>query len=95
VATIQGKRAFGLRVSLLAASQYVNRRTSLCDCFLIQTAAHGKQSLSLHRTLLAAVIITTFVSGCAIADFTTYSGQQQNSPMQPGSFVATQYAIPA
>jgi hypothetical protein len=48
-----------------------------------------------HRTFLAAAIIATLVSSCAIADFTTYSGQQQNWPTQPGSFVATQYAIPA
>jgi hypothetical protein len=47
------------------------------------------------RSAIAAAIITTLVSGCAIADFTTYSGQQQNWPTQPGSFVATQYAIPA
>jgi hypothetical protein len=29
------------------------------------------------------------------ADFTSYSGQQQNWPTQPGSFVATKYVIPA
>jgi hypothetical protein len=49
----------------------------------------------LIRFVIAAALITTFVSGCAIADFTTYSGQQQNWPTQPGAFVATQYAIPA
>jgi hypothetical protein len=54
-----------------------------------------KTKLIPHGTFLAAAIITTLVSGCAIADFTTYSGQQQNWPTQPGSFVATQYAIPA
>ena len=42
--------------------------------------------------LLAFVML---LSGCAIADFTPYFGQQQNWPTQPGSFVATQYAIPA
>jgi hypothetical protein len=35
------------------------------------------------------------LSGCAIADFTPYSGQQQNWPTQPGSFVNTSYAVPA
>jgi hypothetical protein len=53
-----------------------------------------KTKFILHSTLIAAAIITTLFSGCAIADFTTYSGQQQNWPTQPGSFVATQYAIP-
>ena len=39
--------------------------------------------------------MVTLLSGCAIADFTPYSGQQQNWPTQPGSFVNTGYAIPA
>jgi hypothetical protein len=64
-------------------------------CFLIQHAAHLKTKFLLIRLVIAAAIITSLVSGCAIADFTTYSGQQQNWPTQPGSFVATQYAVPA
>jgi hypothetical protein len=47
------------------------------------------------RLIFGASLTVLVVSGCAIADFTTYSGQQQNWPTQPGSFVATQYAIPA
>jgi hypothetical protein len=39
--------------------------------------------------------ISVILASCAIADFTTYSGQQQNWPTQPGAFVATQYAVPA
>jgi hypothetical protein len=31
----------------------------------------------------------------AIGDFTSYSGQLQNWPTQPGSFVSTNYVIPA
>jgi hypothetical protein len=54
-----------------------------------------KTKLTPRRLVIAAALITTFVSGCAIPDFTTYSGQQQNWPTQPGAFVATQYAIPA
>ena len=30
-----------------------------------------------------------------MTDFTPYSGQQQNWPTQPGSFVNTSYAVPA
>jgi hypothetical protein len=45
--------------------------------------------------LAIAILTTAKFSGCAVADFTTYSGQQQNWPTKPGSFVATQYAIPA
>ena len=46
--------------------------------------------------LLAIVTLTTLLfSGCAIGDFTSYSGQQQNWPTQPGSFVSTNYVIPA
>jgi hypothetical protein len=41
--------------------------------------------------LLAALLL----SGCARGDFTPYSGQQQNWPTQPGSFVSTKYVIPA
>ena len=41
--------------------------------------------------LLASVVIT----GCATADFTAYSGAQQNWPTDPGVFVKTQYAVPA
>jgi hypothetical protein len=47
-----------------------------------------------YQLFIAATITVLIISGCAIADFTTYSGQQQNWPTQPGAFVATQYAIP-
>jgi len=50
------------------------------------------ESLKNFLTLLFATI---FCSGCAIGDFTPYSGQQQNWPTQPGSFVSTKYVIPA
>ena len=43
-------------------------------------------------TVIAATLL---FSGCAIGDFTSYSGQQQNWPTQPGSFVSTNYVIPA
>jgi hypothetical protein len=35
------------------------------------------------------------LSGCAWGDFSPYTGQQQNWPTQPGSFVSTKYAIAA
>jgi hypothetical protein len=43
----------------------------------------------------AFIAATLLFSGCAIGDFTSYSGQQQNWPTQPGSFVSTNYVIPA
>ena len=51
--------------------------------------------MTFHRFILNAAAVAVLLSGCAVADFTQYSGQQQNWPTQPGSFVATQYAIPA
>jgi hypothetical protein len=47
------------------------------------------------KSLFCYLSIAALLSGCAIADFTPYSGQQQNWPTQPGSFVATQYVVPA
>src|SRR6266436_1946344 len=43
----------------------------------------------------AVIAATLLFSGCAIGDFTSYSGQQQNWRTQPGSFVSTNYVIPA
>jgi hypothetical protein len=47
------------------------------------------------KYVLPLLFSSLFYSGCAIGDFTSYSGQQQNWPTQPGSFVATKYVIPA
>jgi hypothetical protein len=47
------------------------------------------------KNLFCYLSVATLLSSCAIADFTPYSGQQQNWPTQPGSFVATQCVIPA
>ena len=44
------------------------------------------------RLFLLAVLL---LSGCAIADFTPYSGRQQNWPTAPGAFVKTEYVVPA
>jgi hypothetical protein len=44
------------------------------------------------RLFLSAVLV---LLGCAIADFTPYSGGQQNWPTAPGSFVKTNYVVPA
>jgi hypothetical protein len=54
-----------------------------------------KTKILFCSSIVSVALIGLFVAGCAIADFTTYSGQQQNWPTQPGSFVATQYEIPA
>jgi hypothetical protein len=47
------------------------------------------------KYVLLLFFSSLFYSGCAIGDFTSYSGQQQNWPTQPGAFVATKYVIPA
>jgi hypothetical protein len=47
------------------------------------------------NNFLMLSVAALLVSGCAFGDFTPYSGQQQNWPNQPGSFVATKYVIPA
>lgn len=44
--------------------------------------------------MISAAGLPALLSGWAWGDFTPYSGQQQNWPTRPGSFVATQYAIP-
>jgi hypothetical protein len=81
---------------LTARGQSIRQSTYFPSRLLPDTTCGSlKTKLIPHGTLLAAAIVTTLISGCAIADFTTYSGQQQNWPTQPGSFVATQYAIPA
>jgi hypothetical protein len=49
-------------------------------------------SLKKLSTLAAVAVV---FSSCAIADFTQYSGRQQNWPTQPGAFVATNHLIPA
>ena len=46
-------------------------------------------------SLAIVTLATLLFSGCAIGDFTSYSGQQQNWPTQPGSFVSRNYVIPA
>jgi hypothetical protein len=38
-----------------------------------------------NRALIAATIVTTLVSGCAIADFTTYAGQLSPISSKPAS----------
>src|SRR6266481_1862215 len=50
-------------------------------------------TLLTHKTI--TILFAVVLSGCAIGDFTPYSGQQQNWPTQPGAFVSTKYVIPA
>lgn len=38
--------------------------------------------------------LVMLLTGCAMADFTPYSGAQQNWPTSPGTFVDTKYAVP-
>ena len=40
------------------------------------------------------LIACVFLGGCAIADFTPYSGAQQNWPVGSGAFVDNKYAVP-
>src|SRR5439155_19118021 len=51
------------------------------------TIAHMKRNL-----ILTACV---FLGGCAVADFTPYSGAQQNWPVgSSGAFVDNKYAVP-
>ena len=43
---------------------------------------------------LSALTLATALGGCAIADFTPYSGAQQNWPVSSGTFVDNKYAVP-
>jgi hypothetical protein len=39
-------------------------------------------------------LVALLLSGCALADFEPYSGQQQNWPTSPGTFVNNTYVVP-
>jgi hypothetical protein len=46
-------------------------------------------------TIFAAMGTTClFLAGCAVADFSPYSGTQQNWPVSSGTFVDNKYAVP-
>src|SRR6266542_5572736 len=40
------------------------------------------------------VLACALLAGCAMADFTPYSGAQQNWPVATGTFVDNKYAVP-
>lgn len=44
--------------------------------------------------IVVAVIAALLLEGCATADFTPYSGNQQNWPVASGAFVDTKYDVP-
>ena len=46
----------------------------------------------MKRNLMLAACV--FLGGCAVADFTPYSGAQQNWPVGSGAFVDNKYAVP-
>lgn len=46
------------------------------------------------RAKLSAAAVVVFFSGCALPEFSLYSGQQQDWPTQPGAFINTQFALP-
>jgi hypothetical protein len=48
----------------------------------------------LRRPSGLLLLTALLLSGCAIADFTSYQGEQQNWPTAPGAFVKTNYAVP-
>jgi hypothetical protein len=43
---------------------------------------------------LVAAAFAAVIAGCAMADFTPYSGAQQNWPVSSGAFVDNKYAVP-
>lgn len=44
--------------------------------------------------LIIALVVVLCLGGCAMADFTPYSGAQQNWPVSPGAFVERKYDVP-
>src|SRR5260370_23080479 len=50
--------------------------------------------LSALRIGYPLYLATFFLYGCALADFEPYSGQQQNWPTSPGTFVNNTYVLP-
>jgi hypothetical protein len=40
------------------------------------------------------LVLAALFAGCATADFTPYSGSQQDWPVAPGAFVETKYDVP-
>jgi hypothetical protein len=68
--------------------------------FLLERLLAGRlRSAQMNRLRIGflpfcSILAAAALLGCAWGDFTPYSGQQQNWPMQPGAFVTTQYAIP-
>ena len=50
--------------------------------------------MTFRRSILTAAAIVVFLSGCSLPEFSLYSGQQQDWPTQPGSFINTQFALP-
>src|SRR5215469_3889432 len=59
------------------------------------TSLDVESNLSVFKPSRLLVLTALILSGCAIADFTPYSGRQQNWPTVPGAFVKTDYAVPA
>ena len=57
--------------------------------------SNNGSNLSVLRPSRLFVLAALILSGCAIADFTPYSGGQQNWPTATGAFVKTDYAVPA
>jgi hypothetical protein len=48
--------------------------------------------VAMTRNLI--LLICVILEGCAVADFTPYSGAQQNWPVSSGTFVDNKYAVP-
>ncbi|PYJ70108.1 MAG: hypothetical protein DME76_06675 [Verrucomicrobia bacterium] len=46
----------------------------------------------MNRNLV--LVACLFLGGCAVADYTPYSGTQQNWPVSSGTFVDNKYAVP-
>lgn len=46
------------------------------------------------KMFLPLLAVLLCLNGCAMADFTPYSGAQQNWPVSPGAFVERKYEVP-
>src|SRR6476660_4798889 len=64
--------------------------------YVIVCAAFGVDSSAILQAMKSplSLLACALLSGCAVADFTPYSGAQQNWPVGSGAFVDNKYAVP-
>jgi hypothetical protein len=83
------------RLSELGATLFARSRLALTSKTDVITPFGLSKPMKTVKKLSMLCIVAAVFSGCAAADFTAYSGLQQNWPTQPGGFLSMNYVIPA